>query len=253
MESGKKLFIIVPCYNEEECLPATQPIFVAELKEMIRKGLASEESRVLFVDDGSRDKTWQLIRSFHETDPLCIGLRLKPNGGHQKAVMAGIMEALDRADVSISIDADLQDNIYAMQEMMRKYLAGAHIVCGVRNSRATDSFLKRFTARAYYFLMNLCGARLIFDHADYRLLDQDAMGRLCLYHDDALFLRGMVTRLNLPTATVTYDRNVRMAGESKYTLAKMLKLARDGFACGKLRPRDSRRPYDERIVERLGE
>ena len=251
MDRGKKLFIVVPCYNEEDCLPATQPIFVAELKEMIKKGLAASDSRVLFVDDGSKDKTWDLIRSYHEADPLCAGLRLLPNGGHQKAVMAGIMEALDRADVSISIDADLQDNIYAMQEMMRKYLDGAHIVCGVRNSRATDSFLKRFTARAYYFLMNVFGAKLIFDHADYRLLDKEAMDRLCRYHDDALFLRGMITRLDLPTATVTYDRNVRMAGESKYTLPKMLKLAKDGFACGKLKPKETRRPYDQRIAERL--
>lgn len=251
MRRGKCLYIIVPCYNEEECLPATQPIFVAELKEMIRKELAGPESRVLFVDDGSRDTTWQLIQGYHETEPLCVGLRLLPNGGHQKAVMAGIMEALERADVSISIDADLQDNIYAMQEMMQKYHGGAHIVCGVRDSRATDSFLKRFTARAYYALMNLCGAKLVFDHADYRLLDKEAMERLCLYHDDALFLRGMITRLGLPLTSVKYDRNARMAGESKYTLPKMLKLAKDGFACGKLKPRETRRPPDPRIKEEL--
>ena len=251
MERGKVLYIVVPCYNEEECLPKTQPVFAAKCRELIEKGLAAPESRVLFVDDGSRDGTWALIESYHRDDPLCAGLRLLPNGGHQKAVMAGIMEALERADVSISIDADLQDDINAMNAMMEKYLAGAPIVCGVRNSRATDTFLKRFTARAYYFLMNLFGAKLIFDHADYRLLDSEAMGRLCLYHDDALFLRGMITRLGLPTETVTYDRSARVAGESKYTLKKMLKLAKDGFACGKLKPKEERRSYDPRIAAKL--
>jgi len=248
---SSRLYIIIPCYNEEDCLPKTQPVFLAKLKELIEKGLADPDSRLLFVDDGSKDATWAQITAYHQADPLCAGLRLLPNGGHQKAVMAGIMEAMDRGDVSISIDADLQDSIDAMNRMMEKYQAGAHIVCGVRASRATDSFLKRFTARAYYFLMNLFGAKLIFDHADYRLLDGEAMRRLTLYHDDALFLRGMITRLGLPTETVSYDRHERVAGESKYTLKKMLKLARDGFACGRLKPKETRRPYDERIAEKL--
>ena len=246
-----KLFIIVPCYNEADCLPQTGPVFQEKLKELIEKGLAHPESRVLFVDDGSKDETWEIITRFHKESPLCAGLRLLPNGGHQKAVMAGIMEAYDRGDVSISIDVDLQDDIAAMNRMMEVYQKGASLVCGVRQSRATDSFLKRFTARAYYSLMNLFGAKLVYDHADYRLMDREAMRRLCLYHDDALFLRGMVTRLGLPLEKVEYDRSLRVAGESKYTLKKMLKLAKDGFACGKLKPKEERRPYDPRIAEKL--
>ena len=246
-----KLFIIVPCYNEADCLPRTAPVFLEKLKSLIEKGAADAESRVLFVDDGSADDTWGIISRLHEESPLYAGLKIKPNGGHQKAVMAGIMEAYDRADVSISIDVDLQDDINAMDKMMAAYLDGASIVCGVRQSRATDSFLKRFTARAYYSLMNLFGAKLVFDHADYRLMDKEAMRRLCLYHDDKLFLRGMITRLGLPLETVGYDRSERVAGESKYTVKKMLKLAKDGFACGKLKPKEERRPYDPHLAEKL--
>ena len=252
MENAKTLYIIVPCYNEEECLPETAPVFVRKLKELEEAGLAGPGSRVLFVDDGSKDATWTLIRQYHEEFvPYCAGLRLIPNGGHQKAVMAGIQEALEKADVSISIDVDLQDDIGAMNEMMTKYLAGAELVCGVRAARTTDTFLKRFTAEAYYKLMNLFGAKLIYNHADYRLMSREAMRRLCLYHDENLFLRGMITRLGLPAETVSYDRTERVAGESKYTLKKMLKLAKDGFTCGKMKPKAEPRPLDKRIAEIL--
>lgn len=245
------LYIIVPCYNEEECLPRTAPLFLAKMESLIAAGLAAPESRILLVNDGSKDKTWEIISSLHAENELFAGLDLCPNRGHQLAVMAGLMEARQRADVSISIDCDLQDDINAMDEMLHKYKAGTHIVCGVRDRRDTDSFLKRFTARAYYSLMNLFGAKLIYDHADYRLLDRDALDRLALYHGDDLFLRGLTTRLGFPWETAVYDRSERMAGESKYTLNKMLKLAKDGLGCGKQKPQAQPRPEDPAIRQRL--
>ncbi len=251
MEKNKTLFIIVPCYNEADCLPSSKPLLKETLERMMREKLISDKSRILFIDDGSEDATWELIRRFCAEDPICAGLKLSPNGGHQKALMAGIMEAVDRADISISIDADLQDSLDVMPEMVKKYLEGADIVCGVRKSRHSDGVLKRFTARCFYRLMNLCGAGLIYDHADYRLLSREAMRRLCLFHEDELFLRGMITRLELPLETVSYDRKERIAGESKYTLKKMMNLAENGLTDGKMIPQKTRRPFDERIEIRL--
>ena len=245
------LYIVVPCYNEEECLPRTAPVFRQELTDLTAAGLAGPDSRILLVDDGSGDKTWDVIRSLHGRDPAFIGLRLSPNRGHQNAVMAGLMEARTLADVTISIDADLQDDIHAMDGMMQKHREGFHIVCGVRSSRESDTFLKRFTAQSYYALMNLFGARLIYNHADYRLMDRAALDKLALYHEDDPFLRGMTTRLGLDIATVEYKRAPRVAGESKYTLKKMVKLAVRGFTCGRCRPMDTPRPPDPHIAERL--
>ncbi len=245
------LYIVVPCYNETECLPQTAPVFRRELEELTAAGLAGPDSRVLLVDDGSADDTWDIIRSLHESDPAFCGLRLSPNRGHQNAVMAGLMEARTRADVTISIDVDLQDDITAMAKMMKKHADGAHIVCGVRASRESDTFFKRTTAQAYYGLMNLFGAKLIYNHADYRLLDRAALDKLALYHDDDPFLRGLITRLGLDTATVEYTRTPRVAGESKYTLKKMVKLAIRGLTCGRCKPQDTPRPPDPHIAERL--
>lgn len=245
------LYIVVPCYNEADCLPQTAPVFRQKLAELVEGGKIAPESRVLLVNDGSSDGTWERIKALHEADPCFIGLSLSPNRGHQNAVMAGLMESRGRADVTICIDCDLQDDIHAMDEMVDKYIKGAHIVCGVRNSRATDSFFKRFTARAYYAVMNLFGARLVFDHADFRLMDREALDRLSLYHGDDPFLRGLTTRLGFPLEKVVYDRAAREAGESKYTLKKMLKLAITGFACGRKKPEDTPRPADPHIVERL--
>ena len=247
----KTLYIVVPCYNEEDCLPLTAPVFLACLQRLTDAGKISASSRVLFVNDGSVDGTWDLLRSLHERDERVCALSLSPNRGHQNAVMAGLMEAMERADAAVTIDADLQDDIHAIDAMTDRFLAGAHIVCGVRNSRATDTFLKRFTARAYYALMNLFGAKLVFDHADFRLMDREALRRLSLYHGDNLFLRGLTTRLGLPWETVLYDRRSRAAGDSKYTLKKMLKLAADGIACGRRKPADTPRPPDTHITERL--
>ncbi len=245
------LYIIVPCYNEDDCLPRTAPVFLNKLQSLIAAGKAAPESRILLVNDGSNDGTWAQIAGLCKQSELFAGLDLAPNRGHQLAVMAGLMEARERADVSISIDCDLQDNIDAMDEMLDKYRLGVHIVCGVRDRRDTDSFLKRFTARAYYNLMNLFGAKLVYDHADYRLLDRAALDRLVLYHGDDLFLRGLTTRLGFPWETVVYDRSERVAGESKYTLHKMLKLAKDGLSCGKHKPQSIPRPAEPAIRARL--
>lgn len=245
------LYIVVPCYNEEDCLPETAPVFLQKLKQLMTDGKISPESRILLVNDGSRDRTWEIICELHGKDRCFCGLNLSPNRGHQNAVMAGLMEARRLADAAVCIDADLQDDINAIDDMVDKFRAGAHIVCGVRDRRDTDTFLKRFTARAYYALMNALGARLIFDHADFRLMDREALDRLSLYHGDDLFLRGLTTRLGLPWEVSIYDRSARTAGESKYTLRKMLKLAVSGFSCGKRKPADTPRPPDPHIVQRL--
>lgn len=247
----KTLYIVVPCYNEEQCLPLTAPEFRKKLQQLIDNGKISDDSRILFVNDGSQDSTWNIIKDLNSKDKYICGLSLSPNRGHQNAVTAGLMEAMNLADVTITIDADLQDDINAIDEMVDKYLDGAHIVCGVRDSRETDTFLKRFTARAYYGLMNLFGAKIIFDHADFRLMDKVALEKLSHYHGDDLFLRGLTTRLGLPWETVIYDRNVRTAGESKYTIKKMVKLAATGFTCGKMKPQDTPREPDKHIAERL--
>lgn len=245
------LYIVVPCYNEADCLPKTAPVFREELAQLTQAGKASPDSRILLVDDGSADGTWAYIQSLHAADPAFCGLRLHPNRGHQNAVMAGLMEAMARADVTISIDADLQDDIHAMDAMMDKNAQGFPIVCGVRSSRETDTFLKRFTAQSYYALMNLFGAKLIYNHADYRLLDRSALERLARYHGDDLFLRGLTTRLGLPIATVEYARALRVAGESKYTFKKMAKLALRGMTCARCKPQDTPRPPDPHIAQRL--
>jgi len=245
------LYIVVPCYNEEKCLPRTAPVFRTKLMELMDSGKIALQSRILLVSDGSTDGTWNIIRALHEGDEHFLGLSLYPNRGHQNAVLAGLMEARKIADLTVTIDADLQDDVNAIDRMVDRYHEGWHIVCGVRDSRASDTFLKRFTARGYYTLMNLFGAKLVYDHADFRLLDKDALDKLALYHGYDLFLRGLITRLGFPVTTVPYDRTPRVAGESKYTLKKMLKLAKSGFSSAKYRPSDTPRPPDPAIQERI--
>lgn len=240
----ERYFIIVPCYNEEEVLPVTTLRLGECLAELAARGYASGDSRVLFVDDGSADRTWELIREANERDARFAGLRLDRNRGHQTALTEGLMCARERRAVSVSIDADLQDDVRAIYAMAEKRAAGAHIVCGVRASRATDTFMKRNTARAYYKIMRLLGSSLIYDHADFRLMGPEALDALALYHGDDLFLRGLITRLGYPCETVSYDRAERFAGESKYTLRKMLKLAAKGFTSGRMKPLSvAREPY----------
>ncbi len=240
----ERYFIIVPCYNEEEVLPVTTLRLGECLAELAARGYASGDSRVLFVDDGSADRTWELICEANERDERFAGLRLDRNRGHQTALTEGLMCARERRAVSVSIDADLQDDVRAIYAMAEKRAAGAHIVCGVRASRATDTFMKRNTARAYYKIMRLLGSSLIYDHADFRLMGPEALDALALYHGDDLFLRGLITRLGYPCETVSYDRAERFAGESKYTLRKMLKLAAKGFTSGRMKPLSvAREPY----------
>lgn len=230
------VFFVVPCYNEEDVLPETFRRLGGKLRSLILSGLAAPDSRILFVDDGSQDKTWELIVSAHAQSPMFTGLSLDHNRGHQTALTEGLMAAREKRAVSVSIDADLQDDVDAIDEMLKKHALGAHIVCGVRQSRETDTFMKRNTARAYYRLMRIFGSNLIYDHADFRLLDAEALDRLALYHGDDLFLRGLVTKLGFKPEIVYYDRAERFAGESKYTLKKMLKLAAKGATSGKMKP-----------------
>ena len=232
----ERYFIVVPCYNEQEVLPETFRRLGECLTELTEAGFASPDSRLLFVDDGSADRTWELICEANARDARFCGLSLDRNRGHQTALTEGLMCAREHRAVSVSIDADLQDDVSAIYGMAEKRAAGAHIVCGVRASRATDTFLKRSTARAYYKIMRLLGSSLIYDHADFRLMGPEALDALALYHGDDLFLRGLITRLGYPCETVSYDRAERFAGESKYTLKKMLKLAAKGFASGRQRP-----------------
>ncbi len=249
MEKLPVLYFVIPCYNEEEALPLTAPVFRKKLSAL--EGKIAPESRILLVDDGSADATWEIIRRLHEEDERFSGLRLGRNRGHQNALTAGLMWARDKCDITVSIDADLQDDIDAVDAMVEKYKAGCGIVCGVRASRATDTFLKRTTARGYYALMKLFGSDLIYDHADYRLMDRAALEALSLYHGDDLFLRGLVNRLGAKVGTVTYDRRAREAGESKYTLKKMLKLALKGMESGRRKPETTPRPTDPSVAEIL--
>lgn len=232
------LYLVVPCYNEEEVLPQSSRIMLDKMAALVSAGKIAPDSRVLFVDDGSRDSTWRIIEG------LCAaggadGVKLAKNRGHQNALMAGLVTAVKWADMTVSMDADLQDDINAVDAMVDKYNAGAQVVCGVRSSRESDTFLKRTTARGYYGLMNLFGAKIIYDHADFRLLSREAVNRLCRYGTEDLFLRGLITRLGLPLEKVYYDRSPRLAGESKYTLKKMLHLASRGFSCGRMKPADA--------------
>lgn len=230
------LYIIVPCYNEEEVLPSSAPILRERLAALISSGKADEGSRLVFVDDGSADATWDIISRLCAGDGHVCGLRLGKNRGHQNAVMAGLARTLELADATVTIDADLQDSPEAIDEMADKFNAGCPIVCGVRRSRESDSFLKRVTARGFYLLAKLGGAKVIYDHADFRLLSREAVERLLCFGTEDLFIRGLITRLGLPTQRVYYDRSPRMAGESKYTMRKMLHLARRGFQSGRATP-----------------
>lgn len=240
----EKYFIVVPCYNEEEVLPETMKRLRDKLTSLMDRGIASPASRILFVDDGSADSTWKLIKDAHGRDNIFTGLSLDRNRGHQTALTEGLMAARDERAVAISIDADLQDDVNAIDAMAEKREHGAHIVCGVRASRETDTFLKRTTARAYYRIMRMFGSSLIYDHADFRLMGPEALDALALYHGDDLFLRGLITRLGYECETVSYDRAERFAGESKYTIKKMLKLAAKGMASGRMKPMSvPREPY----------
>ena len=232
------LWIVIPCYNEEQVLPITAPMFLEKINSLSVQGLVSEKSRVLFVNDGSRDKTWELIQGFAAQDEHFIGISQSRNRGHQNAVLAGLMEALHSGtcDITISIDCDGQDDINAMDEMVKKYLDGAEVVYGVRSRRDTDTFFKRFTAEGFYHVMNALGADIVFNHADYRLISTRVLESFADYKEVNIFLRGMVPLVGFKSTSVAYERHERIAGESHYPLSKMLSLAFDGITSLSVKP-----------------
>ena len=230
------LYIVVPCYNEEEVLPETSRRLRAKLEGLMAAGKISERSRVLFVNDGSRDRTWELITRLHGECPLFCGADLSRNRGHQNALLAGLMTAKERCDMAISMDADLQDDIDAVDAMVEQYYAGCDVVYGVRSSRKKDTFFKRFTAEGFYRVMNFMGAETVFNHADYRLMSRRALEGLAQFREVNLFLRGIVPMIGYRTGTVEYERGERFAGESKYPLKKMLSFAMEGITSLSVKP-----------------
>ena len=230
------LYLVLPCYNEEEVLPETAQRLECKLKALMFAGKISPKSRVLFVNDGSKDQTWTIISRLHRENHLFCGVDLSRNRGHQNALMAGLMTARMRADLVISMDADLQDDVNAVDAMVDKYLEGVDIVYGVRSSRKTDTFFKRTTAEAFYRLMDLLGAETVFNHADYRLMSRRALDGLAQFTEVNLFLRGIVPMIGYRTDTVEYERGERFAGESKYPLKKMLAFALEGVTSLSVRP-----------------
>ena len=230
------LYIVVPCYNEEEVLPETSKRLKEKVESLVSQGKVSEKSRILFVNDGSKDRTWELISSLHQADPIFFGVDLTRNRGHQNALLAGLMTAKDRCDMAISMDADLQDDVDAVDRMVEEYYAGCDIVYGVRSSRKKDTFFKRFTAEGFYRVMNLMGAETVFNHADYRLMSKRALEGLAEFKEVNLFLRGMVPMVGYRTGTVEYERGERFAGESKYPLKKMISFAMEGITSLSTKP-----------------
>jgi len=230
------LYIVVPCYNEEAVLPETSKRLGEKMKSLMAAGKVSEKSKVLFVNDGSRDKTWEIISSLHTADPLFSGVDLTRNRGHQNALLAGLMTARDRCDMAISMDADLQDDVDAVDRMVEEYYAGCDIVYGVRSSRKKDTFFKRFTAEGFYRLINWMGAETVFNHADYRLMSRRALEGLSEFREVNLFLRGIVPMIGYRTGTVEYERGERFAGESKYPLKKMISFAMEGITSLSTKP-----------------
>lgn len=230
------LYTVIPCYNEEEVLKETASRLIEKYKSLIANDKISKNSRIVFVNDGSKDKTWDIIKELHEKNVTYSGINLSRNRGHQNALLAGLMTAKDYADMVISMDADLQDDINAMDKMVDSYLAGSDIVYGVRNKREKDTFFKKFTAEGFYKIMNKMGAEVIFNHADYRLMSKKALEGLSNYKEVNLFLRGIVPMIGYKTDVVTYERGERFAGESKYPLGKMISFAIQGITSLSVKP-----------------
>lgn len=233
---NNKLYLVIPCYNEEEVLPETAKRLKDKLSALVQAGKIHPDSRIVFVNDGSRDKTWEMIQELHRKDVVFSGINLSRNRGHQNALLAGLMTVKDHADMVISMDADLQDDINAVDAMVDKYLDGIDIVYGVRSSRAKDTFFKKATAEGFYKLMNVMGANTVFNHADYRLMSRRALDGLAEFGEVNLFLRGVVPMIGYPCDVVYYERGERFAGESKYPLGKMLSFAIEGITSLSTRP-----------------
>ena len=230
------LYIVVPCYNEEAVLPETQKELGNKLSDMISTGAISEESRIVFVDDGSKDRTWELIEKYHSENSKIGGVKLAHNRGHQFAVLAGLMTVKDMCDMAITMDADLQDDIDVVDKFVEKYKEGCEVVYGVRNSRATDTFFKKTTAEGFYKIMQAMGVDIVFNHADYRLMSKTVLDALSEYREVNLFLRGIVPLIGYKSDIVEYARKERFAGESKYPLKKMLAFAIDGITSFSIKP-----------------
>ena len=230
------LYIVIPCYNEQEVLPITSKLFLKKITDLVAAGKISDDSRVLFVNDGSKDKTWSIICDLAKSDKHYIGISQSRNRGHQNAVLAGLMEAKDKCDITISIDCDGQDDVGAMDAMVDAYLDGCEVVYGVRSKRDTDTFFKRFTAESFYRLMNWMGAEVVFNHADYRLISSRALQELAKFKEVNIFLRGMVPLVGFKSTSVYYERSERAAGKSHYPLKKMLSLAFDGITSLSIKP-----------------
>ena len=236
MKAEKTLYVVVPCYREEAVLPETARRLKEKLTALMEEEKISRRSRILFVNDGSNDRTWEIIEELHGKDRLFSGVNLSRNRGHQNALLAGLLTAVQRADMMVSMDADLQDDINAMDEMIDAYHAGYDVVYGVRSSRRTESFFKRFTAESFYKLMKAMGVDIVFNHADYRLMSRRAVEGLAQFKEVNLFLRGVVPQIGYPWTTVEYARAKRFAGESKYPLKKMLAFAFDGITSFSVKP-----------------
>ena len=231
-----KLYLVVPCYNEEEVLPETARRLAAKFDNLIGEGKISPESKVVFVDDGSKDRTWEIIEGLNEKTPLFQGVKLSRNKGHQNALLAGLMAVKGECDMTISMDADLQDDIDAIDEMLDKYYDGCEVVYGVRSERKTDSAFKRITAQGFYKVMRLLGADIIYNHADYRLMSARALDALSEFKEVNLFLRGIVPLVGFKSCSVEYARTERFAGESKYPLKKMISFALNGITSFSIKP-----------------
>ena len=230
------LYIIIPCYNEQEVLPITAPMFLEKLKALVAADKISADSRILFVNDGSRDNTWQIIQKLSREDPRFTGISLSRNRGHQNALLAGLLEAKDKCDITISIDCDGQDDMDAMDAMVDAYREGAEVVYGVRSSRKSDSFFKRTTAQGFYKLMNAMGVETVYNHADYRLLSAKVLRSFADFKEVNIFLRGMIPLVGFKSTCVYYERTPRLAGKSHYPLKKMLALAFDGITSLSIKP-----------------
>ena len=233
---AEKLMVVIPCYNEEEVLPETSRRLVIKMGSLMEKGLISEDSKVLLVNDGSKDRTWELISDLHKENPLFEGVKLSRNRGHQNALLAGLMTARNRCDICISMDADLQDDMDAMDKFIEKHREGCEIVYGVRSKREKDTFFKRETALMFYRLMSGMGVDIVFNHADYRLMSNRALNALAQFKEVNLFLRGLAPMVGFQSDTVLYERSERFAGESKYPLKKMLAFAIDGITSFSVKP-----------------
>lgn len=236
MDKAKIIYMVVPCYNEEAVLDETTIQLTAKLHHLIEQGKISEKSRILYVNDGSKDQTWPIIARLHEEYDIVSGVNLSRNRGHQNAVLAGLMYAKDYCDAAISMDADLQDDINAIDEMVEKFNAGIDVVYGVRSSRKKDTFFKKFTAEGFYKIMQWMGVDIVFNHADYRLMSRRVLMQLENYKEVNLFLRGIVPLIGYPSDSVYYERQERFAGESKYPLKKMLAFAFDGITSFSVKP-----------------